>query len=170
MSHEISARTDLKNLIASLDAWQDWTGLNEAGSAARIGWPTVAIESLPAIVIVTLAGGRRNTGNSDSSANFRSKGGLAVLVFDEVSDPDDLMASDTDFGTKFFALLDELVEQAHSTELMIADITYGDNPYRMDQFNSSTAIDADADDEDDEASTVKRCWVGEFQIQTGITV
>ena len=168
-AHEISSRGLFRDLVASLSSWQTWTGLNEANSKLRIGWPSVVVTTLPAIVVVTLAGGRRNIGNSDSSANFCSKGGLAVLVFDEVSNPADLMTSDTAFGTKFFGLIDDLVEHAHDTELMIADITYGDNPYRMDSLNSATAEDADADDEDDEASTTKRVWVGEFQIQTGVT-
>lgn len=168
-AHEISNRGLFRDLVASLSSWQSWTGLNETDSKLRISWPSVEVQSLPAIVIVTLAGGRQNIGNSDASANFRSKGGMAVLVIDEVSDPADVMASDTAFGTKFFGLLDDLVEHAHDTELMISGITYGDNPYRMDAFNSATAEDANADDEDDEASTTKRVWVGEFQIQTGIT-
>lgn len=167
-SHEIANRSALRDLISSLTSWQTWTGLDATASKSRISWPNLTVDALPCIVIVTLAGGRRNPWGSDSSANFRSKGGLGILVFDEVSNPDDLFASDTAFGTKFFGLLDDLVDKAHSTSLMIEQIEYGDNPYTLGAVNSATAEDADEDDEDDDAAVEKKIWTGIFQIYTGV--
>lgn len=168
MSHEIANRTALRELIGGLSSWQTWTGQNEAGATARIAWPDQVVTEFPFMVLVMLAGGRRNLMGSDSSANFRSKGGIGVLVFDKMSDPDDFMTSDTAFGTKFFGLLDDLVEAAHETELMIEDLSYGDNPYTLGPINSAVAADADADDEDDTATITEQIWMGIFQIQTGV--
>ena len=168
MSHETVNRTALKALIASLTSWQTWTGLDETGAAARIGWPEAATPEFPFIVLVILAGGRTNMLGSDSSANFRSRGGIGVLVFDRVEDETDLPTSDDTFAGNFFGLMDDLVEHAHDTELMIEQITYMDDPYQISSINSSHPVDANSDDVDDEATVEQLFFQGAFQIQTGV--
>ena len=166
-SHEVANRTALRNLIASLTSWQTWTGLNETNSKLRIGWPESGDLAFPCIVIVILAGARVNSQGSDSSANFRSRGGLGVLVFDKIDDGDDLTAADTAFATNFFGLMDDLIEAAHATELMIEQIDYGENPYEISSINSSHPVDANSDGVDDEATIEQLFFHGAFQIQTG---
>jgi hypothetical protein len=168
MSHEIANRTALKSLIASLTSWQTWTGLDAAGAAARIGWPTYPAENFPYILLVTLAGGRTNVLGSDSSANFRSRGGIGVIVVDFAADESDLAASDTAFATEFFGLMDDLVEHAHDTELMIEKITYGDNPYQISSVNTSHPQSADEDGVDDETGIEKLFFQGVFEVTTGV--
>lgn len=168
MSHETINRTALKALIASLTSWQTWTGLDEAASAARIGWPEAATPEFPFIVLVILAGGRNNMLGSDSSANFRSKGGIGVLVFDRVADEADLSTSDDTYATNFFGLMDDLVEHAHDTELMIEQIQFGDDPYQISSINSSHPVDANTDDIDDESTVEQLFFQGAFQVLTGV--
>lgn len=168
MSHEVANRTALKGLLGSLTSWQAWTGLDAAGAAARVGWPTVPAENFPFILLVTLAGGRNNSMGSDASANFRSRGGIGVIVVDFVTDESDLSSSDTAFATRFFGLLDDLVEHAHDTELMIEQITYGENPYQISSVNTSHPQGSDEDGVDDEATIEKLFFQGVFEVTTGV--
>ena len=167
-SHEVDNRNALRSLIAASALWQSWTGLNEAGALLRIGWPESLSPEFPCIVIVTLAGGRTNDRGSDSSANFRSRGGLGVIVLDRVGDEDDLPTSDDAFAENFFELIDEIVEAAHETELMIEDISYEDNPYRISSINTSHPSDDNEDGDDDEETITQLFFEGNFRIQTGV--
>jgi hypothetical protein len=167
-SHEISARSTLRDLIGGLDSWQDWVETTDLAVAkSRVSWPDHTELEFPFIVLVFLGGARVNSMGTDASANFRPSGRIGVMVFDKVEDNDDFMASDTAFGTKFFGLLDDLVEHAHDTSLIIRQISYDDNPYTMSAFNSSAAKDANSDDDDDEATIEERFWTGVFTIETG---
>lgn len=168
MPHEIANRTALKALIGSLTSWQSWTVLDAAGAAARVGWPTVPAENFPYILLVMLGGSRTNSIGSDASANFQSRGGIGVVVVDFVANEADLATSDTTFGTKFFGLIDDLIEYAHDTELMIEEITYGENPYQISSVNTSHPQTADIDGVDDEATIEKLFFQGVFRIQTGV--
>lgn len=167
-SHEMSARSTLRDLIGGLESWQEWVVTDDLAVAkSRISWPDHTELEFPFIVLVLLGGARVNNMGTDASANFRPSGRIGVMVFDKVEDNDDFMASDTAFGTKFFGLLDDLVEHAHDTSLIIRQISYDDNPYTMSAFNSSAAKDADSDDEDDEETIEERFWTGVFTIETG---
>ena len=167
-SHEVSNRTALRDLIAGTTLWQQWTGLNEAASKARIGWPESVAPAFPFIVIVTLAGGRRNRSGYDVSANFRSHGGLGVVVMSKIADGSDLEASDDAFAANFFGLMDAIVEDAHSTSLMVEDLQYGENPYQISSINMSHPVDANADGVDDEATIEQLFFQGVFTIATGV--
>jgi hypothetical protein len=167
-SHEISARSTLRDLIGGLTSWQEWVDTEDLAIAkSRVSWPDHTAMNFPFIVLVFLGGARVNGMGTDASANFRPSGRIGVMVFDKVANISDFMASDTAFGTKFFGLLDDLVEHAHDTSLIIRQISYDDNPYTMSAFNSSAAKDADSDDIDDEATITERFWTGVFTIETG---
>jgi len=166
-SHEIDNRSALRTLIGGLTSWQTWTGEDEAGATARISWPETVNMVFPCIVVVLMGGGRVNMMGSDSSANFRSRGKLGVIVIDKVEDETDLMDSDTAFGTKFFELLDDLVEHADDGPIMINQISYGDNPYTVSAWNTAIAKDADANDDDDVATVEHKFFTGAFEITTG---
>ena len=166
-SHEITSRTALRNLIASLASWQAWTDEDASGAAARIAWPEYTALQFPFIVIVLLGGSRNNLLGSDSSANFRPRGGLGVIVVDRIADEADLMTSDTTFGTNFFRLIDDLIDASHASGLIIDQIGYGENPYTLSATNTSIPSDGDSDDEDDEATIEQKFWTGVFEIRTG---
>jgi hypothetical protein len=167
-AHEVSNRNALRDLIAGTTLWQEWTGLDETASKARIGWPESIAPSFPFIVIVTLGGGRRNRQGYDVSANFRSYGGLGVVVMSKIANGDDLKAADDAFALKFFGLMDAIVEEAHVTSLMIEDLTYGDNPYQISSINTSHPVDANEDGVDDEETIEQLFFQGQFTIATGV--
>lgn len=167
-AHEVSNRNALRDLIAGTTLWQEWTGLDATASKARIGWPESVAPEFPFIVIVTLAGGRRNRGGYDVSANFRSHGGLGVVVMSKIANSDDLKAADDAFAAKFFGLMDAIVAAAHSTSLMVEDLQYGDNPYQISSINMSHPVDSDEDGVDDEATIEQLFFQGEFTIATGV--
>lgn len=168
-SMEIDNRSALRDLIAGLASWEDWTGLAVlADRKARVGWPEAVETVWPFIVVFFGGGGRINLTGGDSSANFRSRGMMRVVVFDKASDPDDLMTSDTAFGTRFFGLIDEIVENAHTGPMMIRGLQYGDNPYVVSGLNTANAVDANADDEDDESALETLFYTGVFDIDLGV--
>lgn len=167
-AHEVANRNALRNLIASLPLWQEWTGLNELQAKDRIGWPESVAPVFPFIVIATLAGGRRNDQGSDSSANFRSYGGLGIVVLDQIDNADDLPDADDAFAENFFDLIDAIVEEAHSTSLMIEAIDYEQEPYKISSINTSHPVDGDDDGTDDEETIEQLFFEGMFRIQTGV--
>lgn len=167
-SHEVSNRNALRDLIAGTTLWQEWTGLDETASKARIGWPESVAPEFPFIVIVTLGGGRRNRSGYDVSANFRSHGGLGVVVMSKIADASDLKAADDAFAANFYGLMDAIVAAAHSTSLMVEDLQYGDNPYQISSINMSHPVDADEDGIDDEATIEQLFFQGQFTIATGV--
>jgi hypothetical protein len=136
---------------------------------ARIDWPEYVGLETPAIVIDLLGGGRTNIGNSHSSANFRSFGAMRVAVFDTVSNRDDMQASEDAFGTKFFTLIDELVEKATDEgPLVISSLDYEDDPITQSYENVAHAQDSD-DDQIDDAATLRQMFlVGVFVVRTGV--
>jgi hypothetical protein len=166
-SHEIENRNALRDLIGGLTSWQTWTGEDLAGAKSRISWPEHVQMEFPFLVVVMLGGARTNMMGSDASANFRSSGKFGILVIDKVADETDLMASDTTFGTKFFGLLDDLVDNAHDGPIMISQISYGDNPYTVSAWNTAIAKDADSDGDDDEDTVEHKFFTGVFEITTG---
>lgn len=168
-SMEIDNRAALRDLIAGLASWQSWIGSTDLSTTKkRIGWPETLETVWPFAVVLFGSGGRRNLLGSDSSANFRGRGSIRVIVFDKCSDPSDLMASDTLFGTRFFGLLDEIVENAHTGPMMVEQIDYDDVPYVLSGLNTANAIDANDDLVDDEPALETLFYTGMFSIQIGV--
>lgn len=169
MGIEIDSRSALRDLIAGLTSWQAWTGLSDLQSRKdRISWPEVKEDKWPFAVVLFGSGARVNLLGSDSSANFRSRAVLRVLVFDKCSSPDNLEAADTLFGTRFFGLLDDLVDNAHTGPLMIEQISYEDVPYVLSGLNTTNARDDDADGVDDDHSLETLFYTGVFSVSLGV--
>lgn len=168
-SMEIENRAALRDLIAGLASWQAWVGTNDLNTAKqRVGWPEAVETVWPFAVVLFGGGGRRNLLGSDSSANFRSRGSLRVIVFDKCSNPADLMAADSVFGGRFFGLLDEIVENAHTGPMMIEQLDYDDVPYVLSGLNTANAVDADDDLIDDEPALETLFYTGMFSLHLGV--
>jgi hypothetical protein len=172
MSLEITCRNALRDLIALSDVWADWTGLSDQTALrARVGWPEAVETVWPFCAMLFGGGSRTNNQASDSSANFRPAGTINVVLYDRCDAARDsiaeLMAADTAFGTRFFALIDELVAKAQDAPLMIEGITYDAVPYVLSGMNTANAVDDDADGDDDLSEVETLFHMGVFSVTFG---
>lgn len=168
MPAEILNRQNLRDTLAGLTAWQTWTGLADLmARKARIQWPEVNYNQLPAICLSLGASARANISSvADSSSNFRTSGSILVEIFADHDNADDWQTGEDDFGTQVFGLLEEFVAALDDQTLIVHRIQIPENSLKPGAVNTFHAQDADADGNDD--ATEKVVWSASFSVHWGL--
>jgi len=157
-SPEIIKLEAIRTWIAGLAVWQQWTGLDQAGSAARVVWPLKAAPTLPVCVLVLNASRMKNLTGAAGAANFQPSGSISLWVYAADTQPADPQAGYSDFADLFFRLRDAMADNAHQAPVLFNEFTSPDLPVIHSSWVNT----------DEDTDGLAAWWQGELMIQWGV--
>lgn len=157
-SPEVLQLEAIQTWISGLTVWQTWTGLDQAGSAARVVWPLKAAPTLPVCVLSLGASRSVNLTGAAGAANFQPSGSISLWVYAEDTAPTNPQTGYSDFADLFFRLRDEMADKAHEAPVLFNEFSHPDIPVLHSSWVSA--------DEDTEGFA--SWWQGEMTIRWGV--
>ncbi len=153
-SPEITYLENIRDWMATLSVWQEWTGLSGDPLKARVVWPLRAVSNLPTAVLSVGASTTKNLTGAAGGANFQPDGVFKLWVYaaDTSADP---MISYSDFADKLFRLKAEMADKAHEAPVLFNEFSISDEAI----YHSSEVMD------DTETSAY---WFGMILIRWGV--
>jgi hypothetical protein len=159
VSPEITYLESIRDWMATLETWQDWTGLPEgAALKARVAWPSRAAASADGLPVAILSIGNSTTKNltgAAAGANFQPDGIFKMWVF-AADTSDDTETSYSDFADRLFQLKAEMADKAYEGGVLFNEISVSDESI----FHSSDVLE-----ESDDSSAY---WFGMITIRWGV--
>jgi len=148
----------IRDWMATLTIWQQWTGLSGDALKARVVWPLKNAPDLPVAVLGLRGSKTVNKTGAAGGSNFDPSGRIALWVYAADTGGDDEQKGYSDFGDMFFQLKSEMADKAHDAPVLFNSFEVPETPIVRSSWVT-------APDEDEGLSA---WWQGEMTISWGV--
>ncbi len=150
----------IREWMATLEVWQDWTGLTGDALKARVVWPIKNAPALPVCVLALGAGRLNNSTGYAGAANFQPSGSITMWIYAADTGGEDEAAGYQTFGDLFYSLIMEMADKAHEAPVLFNEFITPETPIVRSSWVTT-------EDEDD-ADTLSAWWQGQVTVRWGI--
>lgn len=151
-SPEVLQLEAIQTWMETLSVWTAWAG------TGRVVWPIKAAPELPVCVLALNAGRTINLTGAAGGSNFQPSGSITAWIYAADTDPTDPQTGYSEFADKFFNLIAQMADNAHTAPIFVNEFETPDAP-----IVRSSWVNVDDDDEG-----LADYWMGQITIRWGV--
>ena len=148
----------IRDWMATLTIWQQWTGLSGDALKARVVWPLKNAPALPVAVLGLMGGRTLNKTGAAGGSNFDPSGQIAMWIYAADTGGDNEQVGYSAFGDLFYSLISEMADKAHQAPVQFNEFSTPDTPIVRSSWVT-------AQDEDEGLAA---WWQGQITIRWGV--
>lgn len=118
----------IREWMATLTIWQQWTGLSGSDLEARVVWPLKNAPGLPVAILSLMGGKTINKTGAAGGSNFTVSGQISMQIYAADTGGEDEQKGYSEFGEMFYALIAEMSDKAHDAPVLFNEFGTPDVP------------------------------------------